>query len=206
MQTPVLAVLVALGAACHGTPRDRQEDSVTQPSRSEFDAAAARTKLDGVLARSSFLAGAAVGPVPELDAAGMYAFSAMPPSSGKAGEVLFWIGTDEVLSTAQAPRDFERLMAKLGVGARPDALDAHRLALLFVRFRAMRRGVILDRPDGHVLLKPGQIPANRFAPPRLTTDASGAHLAFWMFDTDRMEPALFRVDVAPDGKTAFTDR
>jgi hypothetical protein len=43
-----------------------------------------------------------------------------------------------------------------------------------------------------------------FAPPRLTTDAGGAHLAFWMFDTDRFAPAHYQVDIAPGGKTSFT--
>lgn len=205
MRPVIFAAILALGSGCSASGA-RPEDQVTPQNQNRFDQAAARAKLDQLLAASTFLKGAAVGSVPELDAAGMFAFSAMPPSTDKAGEVLFWIGPDEILSTAQAPRDFERLMVKLGVGARPDALDAHRLALLFVRFRVLRRGVILDRPDGHVLLRPDQIPADRFAPPRFTADASGAHLTFWMFDTDRMEPAFFRVDVAPDGKTAFTDR
>jgi hypothetical protein len=205
MRPVIVAALLTLGSGCSAGGA-RSEDQVTSQNQNHFDQTAARAKLDQLLAASTFLRGASVGPVPELDAAGMYAFSAMPASTGKAGEVLFWIGPDEVLSSAQAPRDFDRMMAKLGVGARRDALDAHQLARLFVRFRALRRGAILDRPDGHVLLKPGQIPADRFAPPRLTTDASGAHLAFWMFDTDRMEPAFFQVDVAPDGKTTFTDR
>lgn len=170
-----------------------------------FDKTAARAKLDDILAKSTFLKGADVGPVPELDVAGMFAFSAMPPSTGLGGEVLFWIGAEETLSTAQAPGDFDRLMAMLGVGTRADALEVHRLALLFVRFRAMRRGVILDKPDGHVLLKPGMIPADKFEPPKLVTDAQGAHLAFWMFDTDRMAPTHYQVDIAPGGKTTFTE-
>ncbi|HLL23928.1 MAG TPA: hypothetical protein VK427_17440 [Kofleriaceae bacterium] len=196
--------MLALGAGC-STDGARSEDQVTQQNQPRFDQAAARAKLDAIIASSTFLRDDWVGPVPELDAGGMYAFSAMPPSTGKAGEVLFWIGPDETLSTAQATRDFDRLMAKLGVGARVDAVEVHRLAALFVRFRVMRRGVVLDRPDGHALLKPDRIPADRFTPPRLSTDASGAHLTFWLFDTDRMEPVSYRVDIAPDGKTTFTE-
>jgi hypothetical protein len=192
--------MLALGCS---TGTARPEDKVNTDNQS-FDRTAARAKLDEILARSTFFKGAWVGPVQELDAAGMFAFSAMPPSTGKAGEILYWIGRDETLSTGQPERDFDRLMSKLGVGARPDAVEVHHLALLFVRFRAMRRGVILDKPDGHVLLKPGMIPADQFAPPVVTTDARGAHLAFWMFDTDRMQPARYAVDIAPDGKTTFT--
>jgi hypothetical protein len=204
MRAPIIAAVLALAPSC-GTGAARPEDKVTtQQSSTPFDPHAARAKLDALVASSALLKDAWVGPVPELDAAGMFAFSAMPPSTGKAGELLFWIGPDETLSTAQAPRDFDRLMAKLGVGARPDAIEVHRLALLFVRFRAMRRGVILDKPDGHALIQPGMIPADQFAPPALTTDARGAHLAFWMFDTDRMQPARYTVDIAPDGKTSFT--
>jgi hypothetical protein len=203
MRVSHFAAMILLGAGC-ATGGARSEDKVTTQTQGSFDAQAARTKLDALIAKSTLLAGAYVGPVPELDAAGMFAFSAMPPSTGKAGEILFWIGPDEMLSTAQAPKDFDRLMAKLGVGAKPDAIEAHELALLFVRFRAMRRGVILDKPDGHPLLQAGVIPADAFAPPKLTTDARGAHLAFWMFDTDRMAPATYTVDVAPDGKTTFT--
>ncbi len=51
-------------------------------------------------------------------------------------------------------------MAKLGAGARADALEVHRLAYLF---------------------------------------AASARC-----DTDRMTPAFYQVDVAPDGKTVFT--
>jgi len=178
---------------------------MTPQSQTNFDPGSARTKLDQLLAQSEDWKGAAVGPVPELDAGGMFAFSAIPRSTGRAGEVVFWIGPDEMLSTAQPTKDFDRLMAKLGVGTRPDAMDAHRLAYLFARFRVLRSGVILDKPDGHVLLKPGAIPADKFVPPTLTTSARGAHLVFWMFDTDRMVPTFYQVDIAPDGRTSFTE-
>lgn len=201
MRAILFAAMSVLGAGC--ACGGRSEDKVTMQTTS-FDKTAARAKLDDILGKSTFLKGADVGPVPELDVAGKFAFSAMPRSTGLGGEVLFWIGADETLSTAQAPRDFDRLMAILGVGAKANALEVHRLALLFVRFRVMRRGVILDKPDGHILLQPGMIPADKFAPPKLATDASGAHLAFWMFDTDRMAPAFYQVEISPDGKTTFT--
>jgi hypothetical protein len=195
--------MIALGAGCT-TRSTRPEDQVTTQSQTNFDPGSARAKLDQLLAQSELWKGAAVGPVPELDAGGMFAFSAMPRSTGRAGEVLFLIGPNEMLSTGQATKDFDHLMAKLGVGTKPDALEVHRLAYLFVRFRALRSGVILDKPDGHVLLKPGAIPADKFTPPTLTTSAGGAHLVFWMFDTDRFAPAFFQVDIAPDGRTSFT--
>ena len=189
--------------ACCASGSARSEDKVTTKTTG-FDQQAAREKLDQILATSSFMKDAYVGPVPELDAAGMYAFSAMPPSTGKAGEMLYWIGPQEVLSTGQPDKDFDRLMAKLGVGAKADAIEVHRLAYLFVRMRAMRRGVILDKPDGHVLLKPGTILLDQFAPPTMSTDARGTHLAFWMFDTDFKAPRHYQVDVAPDGTTTFS--
>lgn len=200
MRNTFFTALLGLGAACSSGP-DRPEAAVTHK---DFDRAAARARLDVELARWPVFKGAAVGPVPDLDVGGLFAFSAMPPSTGKAGEVLFWIGADEVLSTAQPTRDFDRLMARLGVGDRAGAVEVHQLALLFIRFRAMRRGVVLDRPDGHALLRPGAIAADAFHPPRLTHDAAGAHLAFWLFDTDRFEPSRWTVDIAPGGATQFT--
>lgn len=170
------------------------------------DRAAARAQIDALVAERPFLRGAWVAPVPELDVDGFVAFSAMPPSTGKAGELLYWVGADQILSSGQAPRDFDRLMAALRIGDDAGAasdLGAARLALLFLRFRALGRGVVLDRPDGHVLLKPGAIPPDRFHPPQLRHDASGAHLAFWYYDTDRFAAGRWQVDIAPGGATRF---
>jgi hypothetical protein len=203
MRSALLTVIIVLTGAGCGSGSARSEEKVTTTTTG-FDQKAARDKLDQMLATSSLMKDAYVGPVPELDAAGMYAFSAMPRSTGKAGEILYWIGPEEVLSTGQPDKDFDRLMAKLGVGAKPDAIEVHRLAYLFVRMRAMRRGVILDKPDGHVLLKPGAIPPDQFAPPAMSTDARGTHLAFWMFDTDFLAARRYQVDVAPDGTTTVS--
>jgi hypothetical protein len=91
------------------------------------------------------------------------------------------------------------------VGANPDVLDVHTFAHLFIRLRLLRRGVVLDRPDGHVLLRPNQLPAERFVAPQASFDAQGAHYRFWMFDTDRMEPSYWEVRVATDGTTSYTE-
>ncbi|MEZ4398495.1 MAG: hypothetical protein R3B06_00645 [Kofleriaceae bacterium] len=164
-----------------------------------FDQAAARRKLDALLATSTFLKDAWVGAVPDLDVGGLFAFSAMPPSAGKAGEVLYLIGPELTLTSAQATRDFDRLMARLDVGRVGG--DAPRLARLVTRFRNLRRGVILVRADEHPLIAPGAIAADAFHPPALSVDGAGAHLRFWLFDTDRLEPSHWTVDVAPDGAT-----
>lgn len=212
MRTAAIAVaaVAALTPACTSPaprPAAHREDPVTT-SPSSPDRAAARARLDAAVAPHAFLRDAWIAPVPELDVGGYLAFSVMPPSTGKAGELLYWVGAAEILSSGQAPRDFDRLMAALRVGddaAVAADLGAPRLALLFLRFRALRRGVVLERADGHALLTPDALPADRFHPPQLSHDAAGTHLRFWYYDTDRFEPGRWQVDIAPGGTTRFSD-
>jgi hypothetical protein len=146
--------------------------------------------------------GSIIARVPDLDVVGLLAFSVMP-STGLAGEITYLVGPDEMLSTGL--RDtFEVVMDRMGVGRAPDVLEVHRFAHLFMRLRAHRRGVVLDAPDGHILLRPDQLPPAEFSPPEATFDVRGAHFRFWIYDTDRMEPVFFEVTVAADGKTSFS--
>jgi hypothetical protein len=147
--------------------------------------------------------GSIIARVPDLDVAGLLAFSAMP-NTGLAGEITYLVGPDELLSTGLRTT-FDLIMHRLGVGREPDLLTVHRFARLFMRLRAHRRGVVLDAPDGHILLRPEQLPADRFTPPEATFDDHGAHFRFWIFDTDHMEPAFFDVTVGPDGTTTFQE-
>ncbi len=145
--------------------------------------------------------GSIIARVPDLDVVGLLAFSVMP-STGLAGEMAYLVGPDELLSTGLRTT-FDLVMSRMGEGAPPGVLKVHRFARLFMRLRAHRRGVVLDVPDGHVLLKPGQLSPDDFAPPEATFDADGAHFRFWIFDTDHLEPVFFDVTVAPDGTTSF---
>ena len=146
--------------------------------------------------------GSIIARVPDLDVAGLLAFSVMP-STGLAGEMTYLVGPDELLSTGLRTT-FDLVMNRLGVGRAPGVLGVHRFARLFMRLRAHHRGVVLDALDGHVLLRPGQLSPADFAAPEATFDAKGARFRFWIFDTDRLEPLFFDVTVAPDGTTSFS--
>jgi hypothetical protein len=141
--------------------------------------------------------------MPELDVAGLYAFSVMPAVTREAGEIIQLVGPGEMLTSGSA-EDFQSLMARLGVGQAPNVMDVQAFARLFLRLLAVRRGVVLEAPDGHVLLQAGQLPPEKFAPPRADFDDHGARYRFWTFDTDRMEPAFWDVRVARDGATTIT--
>ncbi|MEW5958057.1 MAG: hypothetical protein AB1801_10060 [Chloroflexota bacterium] len=163
----------------------------------------AEERLRQHIAQIPPLQDADVARVPDLDTAGLYAFSVMPQLTGRAGEVIYLLGPTELLTSGQ-PADFDKLMNRLGVGRKPGVLDVHTFARLFLRMRAIRYGVVLDRPDGHVLLAPEQLPPERFSPPHVDFDADGTCYRFWMFDTDRMEPVFWNVRVNQDGLTTFT--
>lgn len=139
--------------------------------------------------------------VADLDVADMFAFSVLPEATGMAGEVIYLVGPDEMLSTGRPTQTFDRLMAILGVGAAPDVMDIETFVPLFLHLRALRRGVLLREPDGHPLLRPGQLPAEAFSPPSYEYGEGGARYQFWIFDIDRRRPAFFDVRVEPDGAT-----
>ncbi|MBN1316569.1 MAG: hypothetical protein JXA42_13920 [Anaerolineales bacterium] len=147
--------------------------------------------------------GAAIARVPDLDVCGLLAFSVMP-STGLAGEVIYLVGPDEMISSGLRTT-INEIMRRLEVGTRPNVLDVHRFAHLFLRLRAHRRGVVLDAPDGHVLLRPDQLPADQFSPPEASLDEEGAHFRFWIYETGLMEPLYFDVLVAPEGTTTFIE-
>lgn len=170
----------------------------------EFDAAQAELRVRNHLASIPPLAGSMIARDTELDVAGAFAFSVLPRLSGLAGEIIYLVATDRMFTSGSA-EDFDQLMARLGAGKSADALPLERLCRLFVRLRVVRQGIVLQRVDGHPLLKPGQIPSERFVAPRRDVGATGAHLQFWFFDTLRQEPVLYDVLIAPDGKTTFKE-
>lgn len=139
--------------------------------------------------------------VRDLDIADLFAFSVMPAATGLAGENVYLVGPDEIL---KAGTDFDIVMKRLGVGQSASTLDINTLANLFLRFRVLRRGVILEQLDGHALLRPGQLTEDKFHAPRAGLDAEGAHFQFWTFDTDWLEPVYWDVRVEPGGTTSFT--
>jgi hypothetical protein len=167
----------------------------------DFSPETARERLQEHVEQIPPSRGSTIARVPDLDVAGLLAFSVMP-STGLAGEMIYLLGPDELLSTGLRST-FQLVMDRLGVGREPGVLDVHRFARLFLRLRAHRHGVVLDRPDGHVLLQPGQLPADEFSRPQATFGDDGARFRFWIFDTDRLEPAYYDVTVAPDGTTEF---
>jgi hypothetical protein len=191
--------------ACHSPGRAQEREGADMTELREFDASQAEARVREHIADLPLLADAGVWRVAELDVGDYFAFSVIPEMTGLAGESLYLVSSDDMVLSGQ-PADFDRLMATLGVGSRADVLDVKAFAQLFVRVRAVRRGVILDRPDGHPLIQPGQIPDDAFFPPQAEfEEGTGAHFRFWLFDTDRYEAFHFEVDVAPDGSTRFSE-
>jgi hypothetical protein len=167
-----------------------------------FSANDAEGRLRRHLAAIPALEDATMARVPDLDAAGLFAFSVLT-ATGLAGEITYLVGPDELL-TSGTRDDFAELMRRLEVGSSPDPPDPQAFAALFLRLLALRRGVVLDREDGHVLLAPGQLPADKFEPPTVERGEGGVRYRFWIFDTDRFEPVRLDVRVARDGTTDYT--
>lgn len=147
---------------------------------------------------------AVVARAPDLDVAGLYAFSVIPSATGLAGEMHYLVGPHEML-TSGWPSDFDKIMKRLAVGQNPEVLDVHTFARLFLPLCALRRGVVLEQPNGHILLRlrPELLPSGQFSPPQVDFDANGTRYRFWTFDADRMESVFWDVQVAPDGTTSF---
>jgi hypothetical protein len=163
----------------------------------------ARSRVEERVASIPPLADADITHAPDLDVAGMYAFSVMPRAVGKAGEVIYLVGPDELL-TAGAAEVFDKLMERLGVGKTPNVLDVPTFAHLFLRIRVLRHGALLERPDGHPLMRSRQLPARQFAAPHYEFGPHGARYRFWVFDTDHFVPVSWDVRIAPNGATTFT--
>ena len=168
-----------------------------------FNLEQARKRVEERVASTELFGEVDLVHTPDLNTAGLYAFSVMPRATGRAGEVIFLVGPDEML-TAGTAADFDRLMASLGVGTVQNVLDLPAFARRFLRLRVLRNGVVLERADAHPLIKPGQLPARRFLPPTYDFGADGARYRFWVFDTDRFVPVFWDVRVAPSGATTFT--
>ena len=161
----------------------------------------AQKTLVQYISNISFLEDATVSHVPDLDIAEFYAFSVLP-KTGLAGEVIYLVGPEKILTSGN-PEDFEYLMEKLNVGRNPNTLDVHTFAKLFLRFRVVRRGTILDTLDSEPLILPGRISAEQFTPPEVEYSDKGVTYRFWVFDTNLFEPVYWEVHVTPDGKTQF---
>jgi hypothetical protein len=143
--------------------------------------------------------------VPDLDVGNLYAFSVMPRSIGKAGEVIYLVGPDEML-TAGTPADFHSIMRRLGVGTQSNALDIVTFVRLFLRLRVLRHGELLETAGGNPFLSPGRLPETEFSPPQYRFDRNGANYRFWVLDTDRLAPVFWDIQVAPDGTTTFSEK
>jgi hypothetical protein len=200
-------MLISIVVACNGPEENTtmwKVQSEENQTVSDFTAEDARSQLRQHLSENPFLKNARVSRMPKLDVASYYAFSAVPPY-GRVGEAVFLVTENTILSSTQPIADFKKLMVDLGVGQSPDALEISIFASLFLRFHVLRRGIVLEQPDGHPLLQENPIPPNKFTQPQSTFDEqTGAHYVFWAFDTDRMKAILWEVQVSPDGTTSYT--
>jgi hypothetical protein len=142
--------------------------------------------------------------LPELDIAGYYAFSVMPKATGRAGEITYMVNDQEILTSGQ-PDHFDKIMKLVMEDEMSWPLDVKTFAKLFLRMKAIRSGVLLDKPDGHILLKPNQLPPEIFEPPSVRETPEGVNYRFWLFDTDRYLPIFWDIFVKEDGAaTTFT--
>lgn len=200
-------ILAFLLACAPGTPPTAPPPNGPEPAEepkmsTDPKVARARARVEESLAGDPFMKDALISRFTLLDVGPYLAFSVVPKSTGRAGEVVFLVSDDRVLSSKQ-PSDFDQLMADLGVGTRADAVDIEKFVDLFLRMRLLVRGVVLDSPDGHPLLRPGQIPEGRFELPSVEHTEAGTRYRFWMFGTDSYEPGHYEVLVAPDGTTTY---
>lgn len=148
---------------------------------------------------------ASIARIPEIDIAGYFAFSMIPKATGRAGEVTYMVDEQEILSSGQ-PKHFDRIMKKVMEDEHNIPLDVTTFARLFLRMKAIRSGVLLDKPDGHILMKPNQLPLEMFEPPSMSETREGINYRFWLFDTDRYLPVFWDVWVKKDGMTTFSSR
>jgi hypothetical protein len=146
---------------------------------------------------------AAIARLTEMDVEGFYAFSVIPQNTRKESEVVYMVGKNKILTAGNAD-DYVWLMDELQIGKKEQAIKYRVFVNLFLRMFVGRQGVILHAIDGHVLLKPGQIPANAFAAPSYLFNETGAHYSFWIFDTAKYVAVHYKVTVQPNGQVQYT--
>lgn len=175
----------------------------SQIELSSFTRQQAENRLRQRIAQTPFLQGAILNPIFELDIGGYFVFSVLP-KTGLAGEVIYVVGPEDILSSGRI-QDFDTLMSRLGVGWKKDAIEPLAFARLFLRMVARRHGDVLESIEGESMLRPGQLSPERFFAPKSWFDDDGAHFTFWVYDTDSMKPSLWEVHVAADGKTTSSE-
>ena len=116
-----MSVIVGL-VLCAVTSNLHTESQSKMNTHISFDSEQAQRRVEEKISSIPPLKDSDVARVPDLDVAGLYAFSVMPRSVGRAGEVIYLVGPNEIL-TAGSPADFNRLMSRLDVGTKADALD-----------------------------------------------------------------------------------
>lgn len=172
---------------------------LTQPSPEER----AESHLNSHIQAYEQLQASDIARLPDLDVAGYFAFSLMPWVTGRAGEVIYLVNDQEILTAGQ-PHDFNKIMKLLIQGEDSWPLEIEAFVQLFLRMRAIRYGVLLYEPGGHVLIEPGQLPPESFEPPSMKKTVEGTNYRFWIYDTDRYTPVFWDVWVGNDGTTTFT--
>jgi hypothetical protein len=165
----------------------------------------AEQRLNRHIESIALLRDASIARLPEIDLAGYFAFSVMPRATGRAGEVTYMVNEQEILSSGQ-PDHFDRIMKIVMEDENKPPLDVTAFARLFLRMKAIRSGVLLDRPDGHILIQPNQLPSEMFEPPSIRDTPEGVNYRFWLFDTDRYVPVFWDIWVKRDGTTTFSSR
>lgn len=168
----------------------------------DFTEKEALQNLEDKINGMEWFSNASIGRIPEMDAGGLFTFSIMPERIGKAGEVIYMVGQDRILTSGNDD-DFKWLINRLGAGKKENTISLAHFVELFLRMRAGRRGVLLYEIDGHVLLKHGQIPAGKFVKPSVTVKENTVNYSFWIFDTDRYIPVFYTVVVYADGYVEY---
>ncbi|MCP5108117.1 MAG: hypothetical protein GY950_32315 [bacterium] len=140
---------------------------------------------------------------PDNDIGNWTGFVRISPPEIPGMEQLFLVSDTRVLSSRQPARDFRLLM--LDLQNTGQTLTPGEFVPFFLRFRALRRGVLLHRTDEHPLLRPEQWENKRFTLPHLETGKEGLQYDFWIFDTARYEPIHFTVTVDREGHTEFNE-
>src|SRR3989338_2581945 len=143
-----------------------QDDSLNmnEQNTSPMDEQKADSLLKAYLDTIEFFKDASVVRLPDLDLGAYFCFSLTPKSSGHYAELTFFVDEHEILSSGQG-KDFDTLVLRMTQqGLEP---DVHTFAQIVLKMKERGHGMVLDRADQHVLLKPDQWPSDQFQPPRM---------------------------------------